>query len=96
MAKRDRPVSELKNLGPVTSRLLCEVGIESERQLRSIGPVAAYCRLKHMAPRQITLVCLYALQGALSDIHWNKIPAPQKEAMRGQVSAAFRGRANGH
>lgn len=96
MAVRDRPVSDLKNLGPVTARLMCEVGIETERQLRAIGPVAAYCRLKHMAPRQITLVCLYALQGALSDIHWNKIPAPQKEALRGQVSAAFRDRAKGH
>ena len=69
MAKRDRSITALKNL----------------------GPVAAYCRLKHMAPRQITLVCLYALQGALSDIHWNKIPAPQKEALRGRVSAALRG-----
>ena len=69
MAKRDRSITALKNLGPVT----------------------AYCRLKYMAPRQITLVCLYALQGALSDIHWNKIAVPQKEALRGRVSAALRG-----
>ena len=96
MAARERSVSDLENLGPGTARLLREAGIETDRRLRAIGPVAAYCRLKHMAPRQITLVCLYALQGALSDIHWNKIPAPQKEALRGQVSAAFRDRAKGH
>ena len=95
MAARDRPVSDLKNLGPVTARLLGEVGIATERQLRVIGPVTAFCRLKHMAPRQITLVCLYALQGALSDIHWNNIPASRKEALRHGVSAAIRGRAKG-
>ena len=95
MAARDRPVSDLKNLGPVTARLLCEVGIETERQLRAIGPVAAYCRLKHMAPRQITFVCLYALEGAMSEIHWNKIPGPRKEALRRQAGASSRGRAKG-
>jgi DNA transformation protein len=95
MAKRDRSISELKNLGPVTARLLNEAGIESERQLHSIGPVAAYCRLKHMAPLRITLVCLYALEGALSDTHWNKIPGSRKEALRGRVSAALRGGVKG-
>ncbi len=85
----------MKNVGPVTARLLCEVGIETERQLRVIGPVAAYCRLKHMAPRQITFVCLYALEGAINEIHWNKIPGSRKEALRRRVNAAIRGPAKG-
>ncbi len=95
MATRDRPVPELKNIGPVTARLLCEVGIETERQLRAIGPVTAYCRLKHMAPRQITFVCLYALEGAMREIHWNKILGPRKEALRHQAGAPSRGRVKG-
>ncbi len=95
MAARDRPVSDLKNLGPVTARLPGEVGIATERQLRVIGPVTAFCRLKHMAPRRITFVCLYALEGAMSEIHWNKMPGPRKQALRRRVNAAFRGRAKG-
>ena len=85
MAARDRTVDELKNLGPVTARLLHEVGIETERQLRQVGAVAAYRRLKHLAPRQITLVCLYALQGALTDTHWNELPGLLKEELRRQA-----------
>ena len=69
MAKRDRSITALKNL----------------------GPVAAYCRLKHMVPRRITLLCLYALEGALSDTHWNKIPGSRKAALRDRVSVALRG-----
>lgn len=95
MMMRERPVADLKNLGPVTARLLSEVGIETERQLRRIGPIAAYCRLKHLVPRQITLLCLYALEGALNDTHWNKIPGPRKAALRSQMNAAVRDRALG-
>lgn len=87
MARGDRPVGDLMNLGPVTAGLLREVGIETERQLREVGALAAYGRLKHLAPRRITTVCLYALQGALTNTRWNAIPISTREALRRLAAA---------
>ncbi len=75
-------MGELKNIGPVTARQLAEIGITSEQELREMGALEAYRRLKRTFPQQITLVCLYALQGALFDCHWNELPPDVKEHLR--------------
>ena len=67
------------NLGPVSERQLREVGIATPAALRRVGALAAYRRLKHRFPREINLVCLYALEGALRDRHWNRLPADLKQ-----------------
>ena len=33
-------------------------------------------------------VLLYAIEGALQDVHWNDIPAERKEALNKQLEAA--------
>jgi DNA transformation protein len=75
-------LSRLKNIGPVTVRQLREVGIESEAALRRLGAFDAYRRLKHAFPREVSLVMLYALEGALRGCHWNRLPAGVKEKLR--------------
>ncbi|MEE8270244.1 MAG: TfoX/Sxy family DNA transformation protein [Alphaproteobacteria bacterium] len=82
MSERNRPLTALKNIGPVVARRLRGIGIADEVALRSVGPVAAYRRLKFRHPREITLVALYALYGALTDIHWNALPMEVAEALR--------------
>jgi TfoX C-terminal domain len=74
-------LSRLKNIGPVTVRQLREVGIESEAALRRLGAFDAYRRLKHAFPREVSLVMLYALEGALRGCHWNRLPAGVKEKL---------------
>jgi DNA transformation protein len=75
----------LKNLGPVSVRQLKEVGIITEADLRQLGAVAAYRRLKHAFPRQVSLVMLYALAGALHDCHWNALPPGMKETLKAKA-----------
>lgn len=77
----------MRNLGPVSERQLREIGIDSPAALRRLGAVAAYWRLKHRFPREVTLVMLYALEGALRDLHWNRLPADMKERLRAEVAA---------
>ena len=77
----NRPIEALKNLGPQAVAALAEVGIDDEAELRAVGPVAAYRRLKQARPRAVTWVFLYALQGALTDTHWNELPAELKAAL---------------
>ena len=72
----------LKNIGPASARQLREVGIADEAALRKLGAIAAYQRLRHAFPREVSLVMLYALEGALRGCHWNRLPPGMKEKLR--------------
>lgn len=85
-------LTRLKNIGPASARQLREVGIDSAAALRRIGAVDAYRRLKHAFPREVTLVMLYALEGALRDCHWNRLPPGVSERLRAAASAQSRRR----
>jgi len=81
-AKDGRPLSVLRNLGPASARWLAEAGIESESDLRALGAVAAYRRVKHIRPREVTLLMLYALEGALRDVPWHALPKNVKARLK--------------
>jgi len=72
----------LKNIGPASVRQLRDVGIEDEAALRKLGALAAYRRLKHAFPREVSLVMLYALEGALAGCHCNHLPPGVKEKLK--------------
>ncbi|MEZ5840438.1 MAG: TfoX/Sxy family DNA transformation protein [Hyphomicrobiales bacterium] len=77
-----RPVRELRNLGIETERMLAEVDIPDEEHLRAVGAVAAYHRLKFRFGRRVTLVALYALEGALTGEDWRHLGAETKDRLR--------------
>lgn len=82
MADAETPVSKLKNIGPETARWLNDIGIETRADLERVGAVDAWRQLKIARPRQLTVVGLYALVGALRDEHWNALPAELKARLR--------------
>lgn len=71
---------QLKNLGMATVNILRAIGVNTHSDLHKLGAVAAYRKIK---ARQINVskVTLYALQGALMDIHWNDLPAELKSQL---------------
>jgi len=77
----------LKNIGPASARQLRDVGIETAAELRRIGAPDAYRRLKHAFPRHVSLMMLYALEGALRDCHWNRLPPGVKARLKGAAGA---------
>jgi DNA transformation protein len=90
-AMRD-DLTSLKNIGPASARQLREVDIADAAALRKLGAVAAYRRLKHAFPRQVGLLMLYALEGALRDCHWNSLPEGVKDRLKRAVAAQSRSR----
>lgn len=76
---------KLRNLGPKTVTALEAVGINSVEDLRTHGAVEAYRRLKAYDPHKFTLLALWALQGALLDIHWNHIPLAIKNELMAEL-----------
>jgi len=77
----------MKNLGPVSASRLRAVGIATPEELRRLGAVEAYVRLKRAFPVETTHVSLYALHGAVTDTRWYALPEEARAALR---NAAFR------
>ncbi len=88
-AKPAPGLSGLKNIGKVTERWLNEIGVFSESELRGLGAVKAYRKIR-AKEQGATVNLLFALQGALMGVHWSRLPAPVKELMIREVERAGR------
>ena len=77
-------LQHLKNLGKTSAQWLHAVGIHSASDLKRLGAVDAYRAVKARGFRA-SKVLLYAIEGALLDVHWNDLPAERKEALNRQV-----------
>jgi DNA transformation protein and related proteins len=68
---------QLKNLGMASVNILRAIGINTYADLKRTGAVEAYRRIR-ARDINVSKVMLYALQGALLDVHWNEIPPDLK------------------
>lgn len=75
----------LKNLGKTSAQWLHAVGIHTGADLRRLGAAAAYRAVRERGFRA-SKVLLYAIDGALQDIHWNELSASRKAELNGQVN----------
>lgn len=70
----------MKKIGPVSGQWLASVGIHTLDDLRSVGVLNAYNLVKSHG-YNANLNLLWALQGALLDVHWTLIPARTKQEL---------------
>lgn len=70
----------LKNLGNTSVNWLRAVGIQSRAELEAMGPARAYNRIRERGFK-VSKVLLYALQGALMDVHWNELDPSLKQRL---------------
>ena len=85
------PASELaalRNLGVVSAAWLEAAGIRSTDQLRRLGAVEAFRRVAFHRGGDVSLNLLYALEGALRDVRWDRIPPEERLALRRQAEAS--------
>ncbi|MDX1439353.1 MAG: TfoX/Sxy family protein [Rubricoccaceae bacterium] len=85
MSEKTESLARLKNLGPQSVAMLREAGIHTDEDLRRAGSVLVYKILKHRFPREVSLLFLYAIEGALKDRHWNSFTTEEKARLRAQV-----------
>ncbi|MBV6288724.1 TfoX/Sxy family protein [Pseudomonas aegrilactucae] len=79
-------LQHLKNLGKTSAQWLHAVGIHSASDLRRLGAVDAYRAVRTRGFRA-SKVLLYAIEGALLDVHWNDIPPERKDDLNKQLDA---------
>ncbi len=71
---------QLKNLGMASVNILRAIGINTYADLKRTGAVEAYKRIK-ARDINVSKVMLYALEGALLDVHWNDLPPDVKRQL---------------
>ena len=77
-------LQDLKNLGKTSAQWLHAVGIHNPTDLRRHGAVSAYQAVKARGFRA-SKVLLYAIEGALLNIHWNQLSPGLKEELNQQL-----------
>ncbi|VXD02310.1 Competence protein TfoX [Pseudomonas sp. 8Z] len=76
----------LKNLGKTSAQWLHAVGIHNASDLRRYGAVGAYQAVRARGFRA-SKVLLYAIEGALLDVHWSELPNTHKAELNERLEA---------
>lgn len=78
------PLERLPNLGPKSAAWLRDVGIGTRAELARVGAVRAFLRVRE-AGHSTSLNLLYALEGALLDLRWDRLSDAVKANLRERV-----------
>ena len=73
-------LATLPNLGPKSAEALVSAGILSPEQLRRLGAVRAYAKVKQRQP-SVTLNLLWALEGALCSLPWQTVAKEHRTSL---------------
>lgn len=74
------PSDKIRNVGPKSAAWLRQIGIRTEEDLRRMGSVEAYRRVK-LAGFKPTLNLLYSMAGAEDGCHWTALAEERKAAL---------------
>lgn len=75
-----RDPADWPNLGPASRAMLAAAGLHSMEQVRALGAVATYARVRRAAPRA-SLNLLWALEGALSGLPWQRVAREHRASL---------------
>jgi DNA transformation protein and related proteins len=84
MIQATTPVEDLKNIGPKTANWLKSIKIHTLDDLERAGVAQVYHTLKEQG-RPVSINLVYALQGAILNIHWTGVPLELREELREEV-----------
>ncbi len=68
------------NLGPKSRAMLAAAGVGSMTELRSLGAVVAYARVRDSGANA-SLNLLWALEGALTGQHWRDVARDHRTSL---------------
>ena len=75
-------LARLRNLGPASAAWLAAAGIRGEAELRALGAVEAFRRVAFHRGGDVSTNLLYALEGAIRDVRWDRLPMADRLRLR--------------
>ena len=82
----EKHLADMLNLGEKSAQMLHAAGIHTVKELADLGAVDAYLKIKRQRVA-VSLNMLYAIEGALTNTHWNKLDRATREALLIEVDA---------
>ena len=79
-------IAKLKNPGPKSEQWLNAIGIHSLNDLEVMGAIDC-CKVLKAQGYPSSLNLAYAIEGALRDVHWSRIPSDVKQALKDALKA---------
>jgi DNA transformation protein len=73
-------IADQRSLGPITQQVLHNAGFTTIEQLRELGSVAAYSRIKNSGS-QVSLYLLWNLEGLISGVPWRVVARKQRHRL---------------
>ncbi|MDH5377200.1 MAG: TfoX/Sxy family protein [Gammaproteobacteria bacterium] len=86
MANSASDLAKAANLGPKSAQWLIDIGIDSLEKLKALGSVRALIALKTQG-KPASLNMLYAMEGAITGVHWQKIAKEEKARLLLELDA---------
>lgn len=83
-ADLDQPPGNLRNLGPTSANWVVEAGLRSISDIRRIGPLGAFERVRRLRP-EVSLNLLWALIAGLEDRDWRELTEAEKERWKAEL-----------
>lgn len=75
------PVSEIKNLGPASRKMLADVDVSTVGDIRKLGLPLLFRILKGKGTNA-SMNLIYALEAGLRNIHWLELTTDEKNKLR--------------
>jgi hypothetical protein len=79
------PIENLRNLGSTSGSWLQDADIRTIAELRDVGPVFAYMRVKS-GNQRVSLNLLWALAAGLKDIDWRDLTDQEKQELLAETN----------
>ena len=76
---------DMRNIGPKSRAWLAEIDIRTMEDLRALGAVEVYARLRFRFGAKINRNMLHALAAALADIDWRRLSPAHKAELERQA-----------
>jgi DNA transformation protein len=90
MNRSGLPIAALRNLGPKSAMMLAEAGVRTTGELRALGAVRAYLRVKSFRPKSASLNLLWAIAAGLEDRDWRELSREEKASLLAEVRSLRR------
>lgn len=84
-----RELESMRNLGPVSAAWLRQAGVSTVSELRQLGAVAAFARVKRRQP-MASLNLLWALAGALDNKDVRELSAMERLRLHEELRTSAR------
>jgi len=79
-------LSNLRNLGEASAKMLAAAGITTEAELRRRGAAAAFVAVKRAGGKP-SINLLWAIEGALTDRDWKDVAKTERLSLLTQVES---------